>query len=327
MKTSQLATLLLFTLFASQASARDFYGLSQILKGKTRANDHTLLQATVLEANAKGGVIQVRMPDTAGTTFGDYEFRWTFENELTRLEPGRTYHFRMSGRQIGGTSRRNTNTAWMSSSNMGGVLVKNAGIQSLANVVEVESELANVIGFPIADNNDVYGTVRLVGEPTRDVTYFTFKFDFGSFPYAHNSKSCSFEVAYVFRKNHFVPKPVTPRPRTDRQVEFYEGPGNRVFRFERNGHQLHGRCVIDGLGSTNIHAELSSWTVVNNSGRTVEHHGYIGTFESRLADGTVIRGTTRIVPGTQPETLDVTSTFTKDGELVRAASQLVRTTR
>lgn len=187
---------------------QDFYGFTEVLTGRVAARANTDIQATVLEANLKGGVIQVRMPDTAGNTFGDYEFRWEFLDDISKIEPGKEYRFTMAGKRVGGTSERNTNTAWMRSANSGSDLAEAMGIKNPGNTIVTAANFGAVTGYPVRDNNNATGVLRSASTNVADSSYFTFRFDFSSVPYSSTSLSCSFEVAYLYRKNHVATTPM-----------------------------------------------------------------------------------------------------------------------
>lgn len=188
-------------MLVNAAPAQDFYGFAGVLKGQVRSNKNTNIKPTRLVADLKGGVIQLRMPDTAGSCSGDYEFRWEFLDDISRLVPGKQYRFRMRGRRIAGTCEKNTNTAWMSSSNAGSVLAKAQGIQETAALLTVTKSQSSVVGYPRGPNNAADGTISVARGRVGERTQFKFTFDFSSYPYSSASKLCSFEVAYLFRKN------------------------------------------------------------------------------------------------------------------------------
>lgn len=185
---------------ASKSHGQEFFGFQEVLLGPTYKRGGEF-KPNKLKADLRGGILLMTMPDTAEKKYGDYEFRWRFIDDISRLRPGKKYKFEMTGRRIGGNADSNTNTAWMSSSNQGSKLAKKAGIESLANNLTVTKSQSNVVAWPVQRNNKASGTVELSKNVTAKKTYFTFRFDFSSYPYASNSKACSFEVVYVFGKN------------------------------------------------------------------------------------------------------------------------------
>lgn len=310
-KTIITAALTVASLICLQtpANAQQSYGFSRILKGLARSNDHTNIQPTRLAADLRGGVIEVRMPDTAGTTYANYRFQWRFTDDISQLVPGRKYRFEMSGQRVGGTSDKNTNTAWMKSSNSGGVLAKRAGIESLKNTIEVTKTQSSVVAWPPAPNNHSHGTIELQGSPDNAESYFTFQFDFSSFPYAWNSKQCSFEVVYVYRKTASAATPVSLRPVAEtvptvrRSLpEAYNGVPNitgiyecetGTLRLTQTGDTLRGHFETpDAL--VRIDAVYQVWTAADEYGTVRERSGFIGTFRTRLSDGRTISGRTAV---------------------------------
>jgi hypothetical protein len=256
------------------------------------------------------------MPDTAEKKSADYEFRWKFLDDISRLVPGKKYKFEMTGRRIRGNADKNTNTAWMMSSNQGGVLAKKAGIASLANVLSVSKSKSNVVAWPIQSNNVATGTVEIVGKLTQDTTYFTFKFDFASFPFASNSKGCSFEVVYVYGKNA-PPDDAAASPLNESSVfETYRTSGNRLFQFQRQGDNLVGTQNVKGVGSTKVTARRTMRTIIDKNGNSIEIAVYDGVFTTERNNGSRIQGTTSIARTETPGELKITSTYYQEGKKV-----------
>lgn len=306
-----------------EAIGQDFYGFKEILKGPTVTRGKKFKPGR-LEADLNGGIILFTMSDTAEKTHGDYEFRWQFIDNISRIEKGKKYRFEIVGRRIGGSSEKNTNTAWMKSSNQGSVLAKTAGIESTANVLTVLKSQANVVAWPIKKNNKATGTVELATDPERDTTYFSFQFDFSSFPYASNSRSCSFEVVYVFEKN-LEPKTDGEESKSDTSVvESFQTDDGLVFSFARNGDRLTGTCVAHRMATTKIDATLFSKTQLGQSGSLVEILGFKGTFETKFDDGRSIRGTTTVFPTNVPGEIEISSTYDQDGKTVSGKAKATR---
>ncbi len=245
-------------------------------------------------------------------------------DDISKLEVGKKYKFEMVGRKILGTAEKNTNTAWMSSSNQGGKLAKHAGIESLANVLKVTKSKPNVVAWPVKPNNVATGTVEIEGEPTQKQTYFTFKFDFSSFPYASNSKSCSFEVVYVFGKNHVPTNSDSDLSDRNSIFETYRSTDNRTFQFRRTGNKLTGIHTMAGIGTTKIETTRVTKTVSDRSGKTTEVTAFEGTFQTELKTGQRILGKTTITSiGTQGE-IKISSSFDRDGRVVRQSATATR---
>lgn len=257
--------------------AQDFYGFEQVLTGEIESNRNTNIKPTRLEAGIRGGVIQLRMPDSAGTCFGDYEFRWEFQDDIRRIEPGKEYRLRMTGRRVGGQCDRNTNTAWMSSSNMGSRLAKARGLQNTANNLQLTKSSANVVAWPVATNNSVDAVIKTTSSRIDDRTQFKFQFDFSSHPYSSVSKSCKFEVAYLYKKNH------TATSTTQTNCQNLYGLGFNIGILEYGSLQdAKPSFLVKFVDEAILHAKASGCI-------PAEELGYLSGLKTRLTQATTSR--------------------------------------
>lgn len=320
-KIPLLAFFVLSLSFAN-VQAEDFYGFQKILKGPTVKRGKEF-RPNKLEADLNGGTIILTMPDTAEKKYADYEFQWKFLDDISRIVPGKKYNFEMRGRRVLGNADKNTNTAWMMSSNQGSVLAKKKGIQSLANVLSVKKSKANVVAWPKQANNVATGTVEIVGNPTEETTYFTFKFDFASFPYAYNSKACSFEVVYVYKKNVAS---AGEKSQIDENAVFetYLDSDHQRFQFQRRGDNLIGTRKVEGIGSTKVKARRTFKTVSGNNGNRIEIVGFEGVFITELNNGQRVQGMTSITPTGTAGKLKVTSTYYQNGKEITQSDVVTR---
>lgn len=206
LKTLCLATLLAATLSPSSiVIAGDYYGFSDILMGESYSNENTDIKPTKLEANLNGGVIQLRMPDTSGTCVGDYEFRWEFLDDISKLEAGEKYRFRIAGRRVGGSCEMNTNTAMVKGSSDSSRLADSQGASAPGRRIDVTTAPSSITAHPryksqVTSSDGFVSVVGNIGERTQ----FSLHFEFASFPYSSVSKSCNFDVVYLYRKNHIA---------------------------------------------------------------------------------------------------------------------------
>lgn len=198
------ALFLLTWSLAPCVGAEDFYGYSEVLKDLVSANKNTDIKPTKFEADAKGGIIQLTMPDTSGKTSGTYEFQWKFLDSIEKMEPGKKYRFQVTGRRIDGTSEKNTCTCHGQSTQSNYELPKKAGIKRTGSDIRFNVVASSFDAYPPSKYNPLEGTLSC-GE-VEGTTYFGFQFDFSSWPYSDTSKKCSYGVSYVFKKNHVAPK-------------------------------------------------------------------------------------------------------------------------
>ncbi len=187
----------------------DFYGFSRLLKGEIESNKNTNIKPTRFDADAKGGVIRVRMPDTAGKCSAEYEFTWKFIDDISKLKFGKKYRFHVSGKRISGNCEKNTNILYMKSAMSGSKLATAAGIKTPGRSIELQPRIPNINGYPPSENNSSDGTIVIASSNVLDHSYFTFDFHFASFPYSGTSKKCVFQVTYVFGKNLVAAAPTS----------------------------------------------------------------------------------------------------------------------
>lgn len=207
-QTAGLLICLLATSIFSYAQQKDFYGFSKILKGLESSNKNTNISPTKFEADLNGGTFQIRMPNTSGTCYGDYEFTWKFTEDISKLETGKEYPVTVKGRRIGGDCEKNTAKTYLKSGNASSSLLTKAGIKSdpATSIKMIWNTTYIVDAFPVGDKNMLNAKVAVNGNPYAEFSSFGLKFYFSSFPYSSTSKYCTFDVLYVYQKNKAITK-------------------------------------------------------------------------------------------------------------------------
>ena len=180
-------------------SGKSAYVFSHILKGLTRNNANTSITPNVFEANIKGGVFRIQMPDTAGQNNGVYEYRWEFLDDLSSLEKGKNYRYRMTGRRVAGTADKNTNIVYLQSSSSGSDLAKQSGIKEYGPAIDVVTKTRQVVAFPAGKKNISEGSIVWKSGSVRNQSFFTFTFSHSSYPYSSTSKLSDYQVVYVYK--------------------------------------------------------------------------------------------------------------------------------
>ncbi len=204
-KHATLSVLFLLVGSSTQfAVAEDFYGVSEVLTGLVDANKNTDIKPTKFEANTKGGIIQLKMPDTSGKTFGTYEFKWEFLDNIEKIEKGKKYRFKVTGSRIAGSSEKNTCICHIqSTSNY--ELPNKAGIKKTGQHVRYSGPSSfQFEAYPASKLNPWEGSFSC--DDFAGVTYFGFQFHFASWPYGSTSKNCNYGVSYILKKNHITSK-------------------------------------------------------------------------------------------------------------------------
>ncbi|MCP4265077.1 MAG: PASTA domain-containing protein [Candidatus Brocadiaceae bacterium] len=179
------------------------YVFSHILKGSTRKDKGALIEPTTFDASLKGGVFKIRMYNTARSSFGDYEYRWKFLDDISFLEPGNKYRLRMAAKRVAGTYEYNHNIARLLSSSHGSTLAEKSGIKGHGPSIDINATpRLNVVAYPVGENNTIEAFITVLHSTLRDQCFFIFQFDHSSHPYTYNkSKLCDYQVVYVYNSN------------------------------------------------------------------------------------------------------------------------------
>lgn len=198
---------LLTTRSANMAAAgdNDFYGFSHVLKGLSESNKNTNIQPTQFKADANGGMIELRMPDTAGTCTGDYRFTWKFMDGIAKLQHGKAYRFNIVGRRVAGNCENNTAHCYLKSSSSASTMAREAGIKDPGPDIDLVTSHGSVVkAYPPSEDSTCDAKIVVKHDTYNEYSYFSMNLYFSSFPYSSKSKKCVYHVVYVFRKN-FVP--------------------------------------------------------------------------------------------------------------------------
>jgi hypothetical protein len=205
---SSVATL--FALSPTLARAENFYGFEKIFHGPTDAVNYTG-QPVQFEANLKGGVIVVKMPDTSGSCESTYRFKWEFKQDISKLAVGKEFDLVAVGEVVEGNCKNNTNEMYLASSMSGSELADKTGIKNRGKVIRISGwPGGSVTAYPSKRENNLInnradaklGISAYSLSDKLDQDYFTLAFHFASHPYTSNSKLYKYEVVYLYKKNH-----------------------------------------------------------------------------------------------------------------------------
>lgn len=181
-------------LYSLSSTAQSYYDFIGNLSGPVESRN-TSIAPLLFEANEKGGIIRLAMPDTAEEHSGVYEFQWKFIDDIKRMYEGKEYRFGITGRRIKGTAEKNSVVAHLKSSNSGSKLADKEGYKAPGNTIILEVPTSQVKAYPKAENNTVEGVIKV---RPRMNSYFSIDFSFSSHPYSSTSKKIVYSVVYVF---------------------------------------------------------------------------------------------------------------------------------
>lgn len=159
-------------------------------------NSNNRHKPTRIEVSENGGIIEFKMPNTAGSAFGIYHFAWEFQDDISQMVEEKEYRFKLEGKRTSGTEDNNTATAYLISPS-GGKLAKDLNIQTNEVSVGFKAK-TNQISASSPNGQNLNGTVEVKKVGLKKVS-LTLSFRFGSYPYGSNSQLYVHEVIYVYQ--------------------------------------------------------------------------------------------------------------------------------
>lgn len=182
------------------AQGRNFYGFRDFAHGHAKIGLAKPIDYAPDDfyADIRGGYIDIFV--AKGNCSDKYRFSWTFEADMTKLEPGQVYPVRLKAERIEGTCRQNEAWGMVQGSNDKCALCEDTGLPGPAVTLAVKP-LGDARAYAVPDNYNKESTYEIsVSRVAEEETHFFLSFSCTTNPSPR--ENFDYQVVYRYGKNY-----------------------------------------------------------------------------------------------------------------------------